>query len=172
MTMQSDIEARFWAKVQRGSPDTCWEWQGSRNHRGYGSITIAGKAARAHRVAWQFDNGAIPVGMMICHRCDNPPCCNPAHLFLGTPQDNVLDMVAKGRHVRGPRDESATNWARGTRNAASKLTDEAVVEIRQRYDAGEVGKRIAERFGISPSLVTLVGRRRAWLHVPEKSDAR
>lgn len=75
----------------------CWVWKGARGGKGYGSKMIRGKAYRTHRLAWEWVNGPIPDGMMVLHRCDNPPCCNPNHLFIGTNTDNMRDMVAKGR---------------------------------------------------------------------------
>jgi hypothetical protein len=79
--------------------DDCVEWQGARMARGYGRLRVNGRQMLAHRVAWERANGPIPEGYVICHRCDNPPCVNVDHLFLGTQRDNVYDMCAKGRHV-------------------------------------------------------------------------
>lgn len=77
-------------------PD-CREWPGRKGRNGYGLLTLRGGTLYAHRVVWELVNGPIPEGMEVCHTCDNPPCCNPAHLFLGTHQDNMLDMAQKGR---------------------------------------------------------------------------
>lgn len=89
----------FHAMIARGSPDACWEWTGARGRHGYGTFYLApirGPVA-SHRIAYGLANGAIPAGLLVLHRCDNPPCCNPAHLWVGTNNDNMLDMVAKGR---------------------------------------------------------------------------
>jgi hypothetical protein len=94
---------RFWKKVdQSGGPDACWVWTAGRGGTmGYGSFQMGTYRnthhVRAHRMAWELTNGPIPAGKYVCHRCDNPPCCNPAHLFLGTQGDNLRDMYAKGR---------------------------------------------------------------------------
>jgi hypothetical protein len=168
--MTDIVEERFWEKVARGAFDECWEWSASRTQQGYGQFRMAGKSVRAHRAAWELANGSIPDGLFVCHRCDNPPCCNPAHLFLGTAEDNVRDMVAKGRHVRPLRDESAVKFPKGVECHAAKLTEEGVIDIRRRYDAGERGTAIAADFGVSRSLITLVGKRRAWRHVPEEAQ--
>lgn len=92
------IEERFWGKVNRIGFEECWEWMAARDPNGYGRI--GGKRPRAelaHRVAYRLTRGDIPLGLHVCHSCDNPPCCNPNHLFLGTDLDNNRDMRAKGR---------------------------------------------------------------------------
>jgi hypothetical protein len=88
---------QFWAKVDVRGPEECWEWKRRRSHRGYGETRWGGKTERANRRAWLLVNGPIPIGVSVLHHCDNPPCCNPAHLFLGTHTDNMRDMAAKGR---------------------------------------------------------------------------
>ena len=100
-------EDRFWRYVKRNGPDACWPWIGpiAKYRRGYGQFKRdgrRGKSENAHRIAWELTHGAPPDHLFVCHRCDNPPCCNPAHLFLGTPKENSQDMIAKGRHAHGP----------------------------------------------------------------------
>lgn len=96
---------RFWSKVAKAGANDCWPWLGSQQKpMGYGHWTWwdgeRGRSTTAHRKAWQLTNGPIPEGMMVLHSCDNPPCCNPAHLWLGTHADNMADKVAKGRQSR------------------------------------------------------------------------
>lgn len=91
----------FWAQVQIGDPDDCWEWQGSRDTDGYGRDRRGGVTRRSSRVAFFLATGIDPGDLLVCHSCDNPPCCNPAHLWLGTHQDNSRDMVEKGRSTSG-----------------------------------------------------------------------
>lgn len=97
---------RFWSKVDRsGGPDACWPWTRSLHTKGYGQTSVAGVRA-SHRAAWILTNGPIPAGLCVCHRCDNPPCCNPAHLFLGSLGDNNRDRSIKGRSATGNRSGS------------------------------------------------------------------
>lgn len=96
---QQDDIARFWEKVDKRGDDECWEWKGTRDRRNYGHFSPLGgeRTRQAHRVAYEMLHGPQPSHLFVCHRCDNPPCCNPAHLFLGTAADNTHDMLAKGR---------------------------------------------------------------------------
>ena len=87
---------RLWPRVIV-MPSGCWEWQGYRNACGYGVMRHNRKSALVHRAAWEVEFGPVPAGLVVCHHCDNPPCANPGHLFLGTVRENALDMTAKGR---------------------------------------------------------------------------
>ena len=115
---------QFWKQVKRGPPDQCWPWTGNTNHGGYGQFHKGkGKArttVRAHRHAWEITKGEIPKGKKVLHDCDNPPCCNPKHLWIGTQLDNVRDMAAKGRRV----DQI------GSKHGRAKLNERAVASLR------------------------------------------
>lgn len=95
-----DIE-RFWSKVDKKGEDECWEWKASKSKSGYGDFWLNGKNVRANRAAWVIANGSIENGLCACHKCDNPGCCNPSHLFLATSEENTLDRHLKGRTARG-----------------------------------------------------------------------
>ena len=126
----------------------CIEWQGYRDRNGYGRINFRGGAHWVHRVAWIEANGEIPAGQLVLHRCDNPPCVNPDHLFLGTHADNTRDKCAKGRQAR----------MRNERAGMAKLTDAQVAEIRRRRAAGDTCKSIARDYGVHPAHVSRVAR--------------
>lgn len=127
----------------------CIEWTGARTSSGYGHRTIKGRQFQVHRLAWEAANGPIPDGMCVLHRCDNRPCFNIEHLFLGTRLDNNLDAIAKGRARRNPR--------RGESHAQAKFTDAQAEEIRTLYAAGGVTyQSLADAFGCSLTHVTCI----------------
>jgi len=101
------VGERLWARVDQG-PD-CWVWLGAKRRRGYGQLHIGNQWLSTHRLAWELTYGPIPAGLFVCHHCDNPPCCRPDHLFLGTAADNNRDTKAKG-HLRLP--PPGTRWPR------------------------------------------------------------
>lgn len=95
-------EQRFWARVSIAGPDECWEWQkASRLREGYGRLSWGGQVVSSNRLAFELTYGPLPSGLFALHTCDNPPCCNPAHLYAGTKRDNTQDMIRKGRYRGG-----------------------------------------------------------------------
>lgn len=153
---------RLWAKTKKGGSDECWEWQGSRHPKGYGQIGRGRRKdglAYAHVVAWEVTHGPVPSGAHVCHRCDNPPCVNPSHLFLGSPADNTHDMIRKRRHSYGE-------------NHATKLTEKDVVEVRRLLAEGTTQQAVADRFSVSRSLIGQVGRFNRWALTDSSPDVK
>jgi HNH endonuclease len=149
----SSARERFWSMVQK--TDGCWEWAGTLHRTGYARFYFRRKAAAGHRVAWELECGPIPDGLLVCHRCDNKRCVRLDHLFLGTARDNVLDMVAKGRHV----------FFRGSRHPRALVTEGQVLEIRRRSIAGERTIRLAAAFGLSKSAAQHIVSGYSWRHL-------
>ena len=153
--MRLIVEKQFWARVERQGPEDCWEWQGSRLPAGYGTFGSLGKTLYAHRVSWELHFGAVPQGLFVCHKCDNPPCCNPVHLFLGTQGDNLQDMKQKGRSQVGER-----HWN-------VKLSETQVLEIRNRYSRGQITQdELAKEFGVSQGTIWDIVGGNSWSHLP------
>ena len=139
-----------WRNVHRREADNCWYWTGSIDSHGYGRFSVAGMSRHAHPVIYEIHTGASANGMLVCHTCDERRCCNPAHLYLGTPADNMRDMVARGRDRR---------------RTQAKLTEAQVREIRQMADTGHSRREIAEWFGVTTAAIGYVLRRVTWRHV-------
>lgn len=153
---------RFWSKVAIGAPDVCWPWTRTHNGRGYGTVGLGRREEGrdyAHRIAWTLTNGPVPSGMDICHCCDNPPCCNPSHLFLGTRAENHSDMMQKGRGSAPPR-------LIGERNGRAKLTPEQVRWLREVCTPGSrdanSASALARQLGVSYPTVLKAVRSQAW----------
>jgi len=118
---------------------------------------------KAHRLSWEIHNGPIPEGGVICHHCDNPPCVNPAHLFMGTQKDNIADRQGKGRS-RGGTDGNGLDY-RGTANPNVKLSEEDVRAIEMAVRAGKRQEDVAAWFGVSHATVSNIFRHRSWKHL-------
>jgi len=153
------VAERLEAKTDRSAgPDGCWPYDGgdTNSRSGHRQIWRDGRMDQVHRVAWELHHGrAVPDGLVVRHSCDNPPCVNPAHLLLGTIADNNRDRDERGRQV-APQGEDHGN---------AKLTDEDVAMIRELLRARVSQYRIAERFGVSQGLISLIKRGKAWTHV-------
>lgn len=151
------LPMRFWDKVDRSGD--CWTWTATKNSHGYGQIGIEGRLHIASRVAWEMENRRRLVrGQQVLHRCDNPACVRPAHLFIGTAVDNMQDCVRKGRFkFCEPR--------RGIQNNKAKLNEAGVIEVRRRYDAGETLSSLSRGFGMARATLRRIVRREGWRHV-------
>ena len=144
---------RFWKKVEKRANDECWPWLNSKTMCGYGLIGFNGKVEIASRLSWRMHRGEIPEGVCVLHRCDNPPCVNPEHLFLGTQRDNAIDRQQK---LRGNRGESVPN---------SKLTEDAVRVIRIYVGCGMSQASMARHLGLNERTIHEVVSYKTWRHV-------
>lgn len=153
-------DVQFWSMVDIRADNDCWEWCGTRSSLGYGHLTRKKGTRKAHRIAYEIAVGPIPVGMVICHRCDNPACCNPSHLWAGSQSENMKDCWIKGR-MAAPVATSETAL-RGSRCVHAKLSDE---DVRKIYASTENEKVIAKKFGVSKTTVHNIKVGRTWSHL-------
>lgn len=155
---------RFKSKID--FTDSCWIWTTGKFKDGYGQYWADGRGISAHRYSWMKVYGEIPDGLFVCHTCDNPPCVNPLHMFLGTLQENTRDMKVKGRA------------AKGEQNGNSKLTQTQVEEIRKLYTPGKAGYKseysvmgLARKYGVGTSTVHSIVRNQIWRN-RDRSEAK
>ncbi len=151
-------------KYRRVDENGCWIWIGEKNKCGYGRICIGRNEKggllrkRTHRISYEIFKDEIPKGMLVCHKCDNPPCFNPDHLFIGTHLDNVRDCIKKGR--------SNTCFKNGVRNPAYKMNPDSVIKLRfDLKNSGLSTRKLAKLYGISQPLVSMIGNRKIWADV-------
>lgn len=139
---------RLWGKTKVAGPDDCWIWTGAIT-KGYGAFSLSGRQTYAHRAAYILEHGSIPRGELICHKCDNPLCVNPRHLFSGTHKVNMGDAVSKGRQ------------AHGQQSGAAKLKNEDIPKIRARLGS-ETHEAIASDYGVSRATISLISSGKTW----------
>lgn len=145
---------RFWPKVDKRGPDECWPWLAATDKGGYGRFKLPAKEELAHRAMWLITFGTLTPDMWILHRCDNPPCVNPKHLFPGNQEINRLDMMLKGRHTKG------------VDQAKSKLVNADVIEIRRLYATGKfIQSELASQFKVCQRTINKVVNHTGWFHV-------
>ncbi len=160
MTVHDDKTiARFWAKVDRGGPNECWPWMASTVGFGYGRFRLNNprRLSRSHLVAYEIVKGER-CNLCVCHSCDNPPCCNPAHLWLGTKHDNILDMISKGRDGL-KRDQVGEDNG----NAILKVDD--IMMIRSLIKNGMTNVAIGAQFGVTHAMISRIRLGKAWTHI-------
>lgn len=151
--LHCSIQCSFWDKVEIGPPSECWVWAYGKTTAGYGEFTFSSMLFYTHRIMWEEIHDKIPNGMCVLHNCDNPPCINPNHLFLGTKGDNTKDMLSKDRHPKG----EDCNYA--------KLTVNNVKDIRQLLSKGIYQKDIANLYGVSRLTISNIRTGRTWSHI-------
>ncbi len=150
--MSADDSLRFWSKVNKsGGPAACWPWTEGAFPRGYGQFWAVGHTYRSHRVAYFFAYGEIG-NNLVRHKCDNPPCCNPTHLELGSNDQNMEDMVIRGRAAR----------KRGEEHSGVKLTEGQVMDIRSRLEAGETGLALSLEYQVHKMTISNIKTRKNW----------
>lgn len=147
MTRANTLES-LWERVERGGPDECWPCALRPNTSGHRQMQVRGKAILAHRIAFFLTHGRWPEPCCL-HRCDNPACCNPAHLFEGTQADNIADMMSKGRHNPAGLSVANARPRHGELNPNCKLTDEQVRELRALVLAKVPRKDLSARYGVT-----------------------
>lgn len=155
-----NTEENFWKQVKT-LENGCIVWTQAKDTNGYGLFRLNGKLWKSHRIAWIFKNGKIPEGLQVLHKCDNPPCVNLDHLFLGTARENIDDMMSKGRQLRGEK------------NHKTKLTERDVQIIRLLKvtisEPSYTGYKLAKIFKVHFSTIDSIAARRTWKHVPDFS---
>lgn len=149
------IEWQFWSKVNILEDDECWLWQGALLRNGYGYAVFDNRNQGAHRIAYQlhFQIKLNDRLQLVCHTCDNRPCCNPNHLFLSNHKGNFADMIAKGRSLTG------------SRNHQTKLKEQDVLTIRKLSTTGMMQKDIAQRFRVTQSRISAIVTRHSWKQI-------
>ncbi len=152
---------RFWSKVAfTANPNKCWNWTLFK-HRGYGRFYLKVEGRKktvnfiAPRISYYLHNNVDPVGKAVLHTCDNPSCVNPKHLFLGTNKENTHDMMKKNRGVQ----------PKGSRHGRSKLNEQIVLEIRDKYLAGVTQKELAKQHNVDVSAISLIVTKKTWSHI-------
>ena len=166
----NDENFRFWSKVDKsGGEDACWNWCAKVDRDGYGRFWADRKQRGAHRYSYMLVHKSIPVGMFVCHHCDNTSCVNPRHLFLGTAQDNRNDMMMKGRDRSASGDAHGSRThpeliVRGERCGSAKLSELDVVKIRKMLGNGNTKACIARKFRVSRACIRKISDGRTWVH--------
>jgi len=154
---KEETKQKFYSNIKVNPETNCWEWIGNKDKKGYGIFKGYGFTHRAHRFSWLLHKGEFPNEFYVCHKCDNPPCVNPDHLFLGTQFDNMQDMIQKGR---GPK-------VYGTNNPRANLSDQDVMEIRRLWDVEKTSpKELSIMFSTPKSTINQIISGNTWKHLP------
>jgi len=163
--MRIDAVARFWAKVDRKGPDDCWVWTRYRREKGgHGRTMWGGRLIGAHTIALSLTDGIWDSPLQTLHKCDNPPCCNPAHLWRGTHLENNQDMWRKNRGILAPRNFNRISYdGRGEANGRAKLTSEQVLYVRAQSHRSSYD--LSRELGVSSVVIQHIRKRKLWSHI-------
>lgn len=151
VNIYNTLSERLWSRIDKNRD--CWEWVGPLNLHGYGQLKYRNRMYQAHRLAWELTNGPIPDNLFVCHKCDNPVCCRPDHLFLGTHADNMADMVAKGRARKG------------SDVYVSKLEEIDIPIIRELHAQGAKVPSIARKYNVKSNAIRRIIEGKTWKHI-------
>ena len=160
-----NVQQRLMRHTEYNESSGCWEWFGSKRN-GYGRMIIGSrtdgtrKSVSTHRISYELTYGEIPIGMEVCHKCDNPSCVNPSHLFLGTRQDNIDDRERKGRN----------NPPKGEKHAKAKLTEADVLAIRTKRLQGVSFGKLAKEYGVCKKTIQDAVSGKHWSYLPQPPE--
>lgn len=146
----------FWSRVSKTTDDSCWIYNGKKDHLGYSRQKWKGKNAMTYWISWWLTNGEIPDGKQLNHKCNNPSCVRPDHLYAGTQSENMRDRHNCGKYVR---------FNHGNINGKSKLNDLIVLEIRRLFKTGETLSNLGKKFNVTSQCVSSVIKRKTWTHI-------
>lgn len=162
MDYSESFLSTFWSKVDKNASNDCWLWTGSKYSDGYGRTKRFKKYRLCHKISYELHKGPVPIGIFVCHSCDIRSCVNPNHLWLGTHNDNMKDMVKKKRSKNG--------IMRGEKNPMAILFEVDVKAIKLAISDGETNVSIGKRFGVHHSTISAIKRKKNWLFINEETD--
>lgn len=169
--LKSKAIRRFFSGIKKNSITGCWEWSRTKNNFGYGMMGVSTDAILVHRYSWMHHYGEIPDGLIVCHKCDNPSCANPEHLFLGTHKDNVHDKISKGRDnyrrktLRAKRVPKVKEPSKARSRSDTKLTPGQVKEIKFLLRGGVKQAHVAKKFSVSRTTILFIKQGKMWRHI-------
>jgi hypothetical protein len=151
-----NIPEDVWKKINKKSSSECWEWMGCKSGDGYGAIQINKRTYSVHRLVYELTYDKIPTGLCVCHTCDNPLCCNPKHLWVGTTQENLKDRDLKNRQ----------SYSYGELCGTHKLITQEVLEIRRLFETNQyTQKELGSKYNVSQSLISGIILKKKWVHI-------